>query len=210
MFCLTLADTQSHRADIVEHLLVNAWRHLLNNTHYAIHRGVVKMNIYNSIHSLFDNLSGKQFFSVTHRIIVERETLELGVRSEELGVRNEEFVISQVDALLEIPIQLEINEVDIADFELIKSANVACVDADKLQYPLCLRHWQQGDWFIPFGMKGRKKLSDFFVDKKFSTNEKEQLWLLTSGDDIVWVVGHRVDARYAVTAKTKKIKIFTI
>ena len=59
-------------------------------------------------------------------------------------------------------------------------------------------------------MKGRKKLSDFFVDKKFSTNEKEQLWLLTSGEDIVWVVGHRVDARYAVTAKTKKIKIFTI
>ena len=167
----------------------------------------VVMQLY---HSLFDNLSGKQFFSATHRIIVERETLELGVRSEELGVRSEEFVISQVDALLEIPIRLEINEVDIADFELIKSANVACVDADKLQYPLCLRHWQQGDWFIPFGMKGRKKLSDFFVDKKFSTNEKEQLWLLTSGEDIVWVVGHRVDARYAVTAKTKKIKIFTI
>ena len=59
-------------------------------------------------------------------------------------------------------------------------------------------------------MKGRKKLSDFFVDRKFSTSEKEQLWLLTSGDDIVWVVGHRVDARYAVTDKTKKVKIFIL
>ena len=167
----------------------------------------VVMQLY---YSLFDSISGKQFFSATHRVVVERETLELGVRSEKLGVRNDEFVIYQDDALLEIPIRIEINEVDIADFELIKSANVACLDADKLQYPLQLRRWQQGDWFIPFGMKGRKKLSDFFVDKKFSTSEKEQLWLLTSGDDIVWVVGYRVDARYAVTNKTTKVKIFTV
>ena len=111
-------------------------------TPYGFSSDVV-MQLY---HSIFDNLSGKQFFSATHRIIVERETLELGVRSEELGVRSEEFVISQVDALLEIPIRLEINEVDIADFELIKSANVACVDADKLQYPLSLRP------FIPNGI----------------------------------------------------------
>ena len=173
-------------------------------TPYGFSSDVV-MQLYRS---LGDNLSGKQFFSATHRVVLERETLELGVRSDELEVRRDEFVISQVDALLENPIRLEISNVDIADFKLIKSANVACLDADKLQYPLRLRRWQQGDWFIPFGMKGRKKLSDFFVDKKFSTSEKEQLWLLTSGDDIVWVVGHRVDARYAVTDKTKKVKIF--
>jgi tRNA(Ile)-lysidine synthase len=118
--------------------------------------------------------------------------------------------IDEAQITINEPINLEIQEVDIADFELIKSANVACLDADKLQYPLQLRHWQQGDWFIPFGMKGRKKLSDFFVDKKFTTGEKEQLWLLVSGDDIVWVVGHRVDARYAVTEKTKRVKIFKV
>ncbi|MBO5728435.1 MAG: tRNA lysidine(34) synthetase TilS [Paludibacteraceae bacterium] len=173
-------------------------------TPYGFSSDVV-MQLYRS---LGDNLSGKQFFSATHRVVLERETLELGVRCEELGFRSEEFVISQVDTFLQVPINLEIKTVDISDFELIKSSNVACLDADKLQYPLRLRRWQQGDWFIPFGMKGRKKLSDFFVDKKFSTSEKEQLWLLTSGDDIVWVVGHRVDARYAVTDKTKKVKIF--
>ena len=93
---------------------------------------------------------------------------------------------------------------------MIKSANVACLDADKLQYPLVLRRWQKGDWFIPYGMKGRKKLSDFFADKKLSIIDKEQVWLLTSGDDIVWVVGHRVDDRHAVTEKTKKVKIFIL
>ena len=159
-------------------------------------------------HSLFDNLSGKQFISATHRIVLERESIELELIQSRDAINR--VLIEQEETSLESPIHLEINEVDIADFKLIKSANVACLDADKLQYPLILRRWQQGDWFIPFGMKGRKKLSDFFVDKKFSTNEKEQLWLLTSGDDIVWVVGHRVDARYAVTDKTQRVKIFTV
>ncbi|MBR5238488.1 MAG: tRNA lysidine(34) synthetase TilS [Paludibacteraceae bacterium] len=159
-------------------------------------------------HSLFDNLSGKQFFSPTHRIVLEREAIELELIQSKDAIHC--VLIGQEETSLDSPIHLEIKEVDIADFELIKSANVACFDADKLQYPLILRRWQQGDWFIPFGMKGRKKLSDFFVDKKFSTIEKEQLWLLTSGDDIVWVVGHRVDARYAVTDKTQRVKIFTV
>ena len=159
-------------------------------------------------HSLFDNLSGKQFFSPTHRIVLERESIELELIQSKDAIHC--VFIEQEETSLESPVHLEIKEVDIADFELIKSANVACFDAAKLQYPLILRRWQQGDWFIPFGMKGRKKLSDFFVDKKFSTIEKEQLWLLTSGDDIVWVVGHRVDARYAVTDKTQRVKIFTV
>ena len=159
-------------------------------------------------HSLFDNLSGKQFFSPTHRIVLERESIELELIQSRDAIHC--VLIEQEETSLDSPIHLEIKEVDIADFELIKSANVACFDADKLQYPLILRRWQQGDWFIPFGMKGRKKISDFFVDKKFSTNEKEQLWLLTSADDIVWVVGHRVDARYAVTDKTQRVKIFTV
>ena len=159
-------------------------------------------------YSLFDNLSGKQFFSPTHRIVLERESIELELIQSKDAIHC--VFIEQEETSLDSPVHLEIKEVDIADFELIKSANVACFDADKLQYPLILRRWQQGDWFIPFGMKGRKKLSDFFVDKKFSTIEKEQLWLLTSGDDIVWVVGHRVDARYAVTDKTQRVKIFTV
>ena len=107
-------------------------------------------------------------------------------------------------------LKIKISEVDIEGFEVVKSGNVACLDADKLQYPLVLRRWKNGDWFIPFGMKGRKKLSDFFADKKMNLIDKEQVWLLTSGDDIVWVMGHRIDARYAVTDKTKRVKIFTL
>ena len=164
----------------------------------------VVMQLYRSL----DDISGKQFYSATHRIVIGRGVLECTMHNAQCTIHNAQCTIDKTQFSIEEPIKLEIKEIDRANFEVIKSANVACLDADKLQYPLILRRWQQGDWFIPFGMKGRKKLSDFFVDKKFTMNDKEQLWLLTSGDDIVWVVGHRVDARYAVTEKTKNVKIF--
>ena len=164
----------------------------------------VVMQLYRSL----DDISGKQFYSATHRIVIGRGVLECTMYNVQCTIHNSQFTIGKTQFTIDEPIKLEIKDIDIADFELIKSSNVACLDADKLQYPLILRRWQQGDWFIPFGMKGRKKLSDFFVDKKFTMNDKEQLWLLTSGDDIVWVVGHREDARYAVTDRAKNVKIF--
>jgi len=167
----------------------------------------VVMQLYRSL----NDISGKQFYSATHRIVLDREHLECTVNDfidNESNIVDSQFLILDSQFLIEEPINFEIKDVDIEDFEVLKSANIACLDADKLQYPLKLRRWQKGDWFIPFGMKGRKKLSDFFVDKKMNLIDKEQVWLLTSGDDIAWVVGHRVDARYAVTDKTKKVKIF--
>ena len=68
-----------------------------------------------------------------------------------------------------------------------------------------LRRWQDGDWFVPFGMSGRKKLSDFLIDKKVSLAEKRRQFVLMSGDDIVWVVGRRLDDRYAITRKTENV-----
>ena len=167
----------------------------------------VVMQLYRSL----DDIAGKQFYSQTHRLVIGKESLELEVRSEELGVRSEEWEIENGESRVENgELKIEISEVDIEGFEVVKSGNVACLDADKLQYPLVLRHWKKGDWFVPFGMKGRKKLSDFFADKKMNIIDKERVWLMVSGDDIVWVVGHRVDARYAVTDKTKRVKIFLL
>ena len=166
----------------------------------------VVMQLYRSL----NDIAGKQFYSATHRIVGGREYLECTMHNAQCTMQNAEFTIDEKQFTINDPIKLEVNEVDIADFRLIKSANVACLDVDKLQYPLVLRRWKRGDWFIPYGMKGRKKLSDFFADKKMNLIEKERVWLLVSGDDIVWIVGHRVDARYAVTEKTKRVKIFTL
>ena len=87
---------------------------------------------------------------------------------------------------------------------------MATFDRDKLTFPLTLRTWRRGDWFIPLGMKGRQKLSDYFSDHKFSRLQKEQTWLLCSGEDIVWIVGERTDHRYRVETTTKKVLIATV
>ena len=83
--------------------------------------------------------------------------------------------------------------------------DVALIDEDKLKYPLCLRRWREGDYFVPFGMNGRKKVSDFLIDHKVSLVEKSRQFVLVSGEDIVWLVGRRIDDRYRITDKTEKI-----
>lgn len=88
---------------------------------------------------------------------------------------------------------------------LDQGENVALLDADKLSFPLTVRRWHDGDWFVPFGMSGRKKLSDYLIDKKVSMAEKSRQFVLISGDDIVWVIGRRLDDRYAITRKTENV-----
>ena len=78
-------------------------------------------------------------------------------------------------------------------------------DKDLLKFPLTVRKWEKGDYFYPLGMKGKKKLSKFFKDEKYSLLEKENIWLLCSGSDIVWIIGKRMDDRFRVTDRTKKI-----
>ena len=82
---------------------------------------------------------------------------------------------------------------------------MAYINADKLVYPLMLRKWKEGDSFVPFGMSGKKKLSDFFIDNKLSLIDKQQQWVLLSGNDIVWIIGQRTDNRYRVDENTKTV-----
>ena len=83
--------------------------------------------------------------------------------------------------------------------------NVALIDADKLQYPLKIRRWREGDWFIPLGMSGRKKLSDYLINKMVSMAEKSRQFVLVSGEDIVWVIGRRLDDRFCITKSTENV-----
>ena len=95
------------------------------------------------------------------------------------------------------------------DIDTIKNfgvpEHIAQIDADRLQFPLTLRRWQEGDWFVPFGMTGRKKVSDFLVDAKVSVAEKQRQFVLVSGGEIAWLVGRRIDDRYRLTSETENV-----
>lgn len=90
-------------------------------------------------------------------------------------------------------------------FPIPRSKDTACFDADKIKHPLTLRLWKRGDTFVPFGMKGRKKVSDYLTDCKFSLLQKERQWVLCCGDDIIWLVGERADDRYRADGHTRRI-----
>lgn len=159
-------------------------------------------DVANIIESL-DAISGKLFYSEKYQLLRDREYLVLTEMEEkEYG----EYDLSE-NGHIKInkkSFHCEIFE-RIADFKFSTNPQIACFDADKLSFPLILRKWQEGDVFHPIGMKGRKKISDYFIDNKFSLSDKEAAWLLVSGDDIVWLVGHRMDDRFKITKKTQTI-----
>ncbi len=101
---------------------------------------------------------------------------------------------------------LYIERLDIDLLEsLITAEDVALLDADKLKFPLTLRRWQEGDYMVPLGMHGRKMISDMLVDMKYSMPLKARQFVLMSGDDIVWLVGRRIDERYKITGSTESV-----
>jgi tRNA(Ile)-lysidine synthase len=87
---------------------------------------------------------------------------------------------------------------------------IAWLDADKLSYPLTVRNFRHGDRFVPLGMTGHKKVKDFFIDLKVPSEERVVTPILTSGDDIVWICGYRIDERFKVMPETKRILKVTI
>jgi tRNA(Ile)-lysidine synthase len=157
------------------------------------------------VHSL-DTFSGKVFYSPTHRLLRDRENFIIQPLTElsETSSNNVKYTIDRGTKEIEHPLTLDWHETDqIADLPMGKSS-VACLDLNKLKFPLQLRKWEKGDWFMPLGLKGKMKLSDFFINQKVSVADKEKTWLLVSGEDIVWVVGKRIDNRFRITPKTKK------
>lgn len=83
--------------------------------------------------------------------------------------------------------------------------NVALLDADKVAFPLTLRRWSEGDTFIPFGMTGRKKVSDFLIDGKVSMAEKNRQFVLISGTEIAWLAGRRIADPFRITDSTERV-----
>ncbi len=89
--------------------------------------------------------------------------------------------------------------------ELPALRNFAFVDAEKASFPLTIRNWKKGDSFQPLGMKGRKKLSDFWIDRKVPQSKRKNIPLVLKDDQIIWIAGQQIDDRFKVTSKTRKI-----
>src|SRR5690606_17039505 len=142
------------------------------------------------IQKLVSAETGKRVFSSSHRLLKNRGTLILSQIT-----TSSDFSYEVSKDGIKTPINLTITEVDFIDDA---GADIIFADEEKLHFPLVLRRWQEGDVFYPFGMQGKKKLSKFFKDEKYSQLDKERQWLLCNGNDILWVVGKRMDERFKI------------
>ena len=156
---------------------------------------------WNDVYDLLNAQSGKQVFSKTHGLLKDRDVLILSKidlsNSIEMAFQIEEEITEITN-----PIHLTFEEV----FEKsTENKQTIYVDKDLLKYPLILRKWEKGDYIYPLGMQGKKKLSKYFKDEKFSLIDKENTWLLCNAENqIMWIVNHRQDRRFV---KNNNLKI---
>jgi tRNA(Ile)-lysidine synthase len=150
--------------------------------------------------------SGTSFYSVSHRLTIDRDALIVTPFVSGSGAAN--HMVHPADTQIELADQvITLHFSDSVGFE--NDPQKAYIDADQLSFPLVVRPWQDGDRFKPLGMSNYKNLSDFFIDQKIPVPQKSRIPLLVNGNgDIVWVAGLRQDNRYKVTARTKKVAIF--
>ena len=196
---------ESHIHDIKEQVIVKT---NLGEIHFDINalKALKSMPLYlfplfnkygfsdwKALSKLLDGQSGKKLLSKTHTLIKNRQVLIL--LSNDLPTATSQNIESHNDiAFIEnLGCHLKIDKVSVLD---LPDTNTIYVDFDKLQFPLELRPWENGDYFYPKGMEGKKKISKFFKDEKMSLSEKDKTLLLCSDAQVVWVVGKRQDARF--------------
>jgi tRNA(Ile)-lysidine synthase len=158
---------------------------------------------------LLDAESGKFVLSPTHRLLKNRQWLiisGLETRTQEHVLVNKESKEVEFGSF-----HLDFSIANGKEYQIIGKPVLAELDADRIQFPLLLRRWKKGDYFYPLGMKKKKKLSRFFIDQKLSQNEKSNVWILEMQKKIVWIVGLRIDNRFAIrpgsTSRVLKVEM---
>jgi len=151
---------------------------------------------------LLQSESGKFIISATHRILRNRKWL---IISKINSLTSSHYLIEENDShIIFDKCKLELEKKNMP-LELISNNEIAQIDLSLIEFPMILRKWKQGDYFYPLGMVKKKKLSRFLIDQKLSINQKENIWVIESNKKIVWIVNHRIDNRFKITAKTKEL-----
>ncbi len=155
---------------------------------YLINKGFSKnqcTDIYQNFHQ-----KGKTFVSRQYQLFFENENI--------IYLLPKNRKLKQPQLFIE---ETTLNEIEIKN----KPPFTEYIDAGKIHGTLRLRKWKQGDYFVPLGMKGRKKISDFLTDNKIPAHEKENIYVVEDEKNIIWVVGQRISELYKISPETEKV-----
>lgn len=162
-------------------------------------------SLLSDLESVIRGRTGGKIHTATHRIIKNRSELIVTEIADQL---ESIYTLADVSSLRETPGIISASVVEIDEtFKITSDNDIACMDAEKVNFPLIIRKWKNGDHFHPLGMNKRKLLSDYFIDKKYSVFDKENIRILESHGKIVWIIGERIDNRVRITPSTKKVLV---
>ena len=158
----------------------------------------------------FNTQSGKQFESDSHIALHDRNKLLIQKKNIENNTF-EHLINEDFPNKITIPLgTISISKTSKKSIQIDANKKNAYLDFNKLSFPLKIRNWEPGDSFMPFGMKGNKKVSDFLIDEKISILEKQKILVIESNNDIVWIVGQRISQKYAISDLTTDVLLFEI
>jgi tRNA(Ile)-lysidine synthase len=147
--------------------------------------------------------TGGVLLTRSHKILKNRKEIIVSQKGE---LNEEIYHIKNITGLKKNTVIASAGYIQITtNFKLPTDSLTACIDSERISFPLIIRKWKPGDFFYPLGMKQRKKLSDFFIDGKFSGFDKEKVFILESAGKIVWIIGIRIDDRFKITSTTTKV-----
>ena len=197
-----LTEIQSKDGDVIK---INIEKMLkLTNKKAYLYEVLKNYNFteWSNISDLLEGQTGKTIYSKSHVLLKDRGFLLLKER-EQLSLDNHKFYIEKGIEEIEEPIKLAFKNTDKKE---TVTKNYVLVNKNLVTFPIILRKWEEGDFFYPIGMTGKKKVSKFFKDEKLSRFKKDQTWLLCNADnEIIWIVGMRQDRRYSIDSSTTDV-----
>lgn len=150
---------------------------------------------------LIDAQKGSRIESSTHQIWRESENMLI---TERLAAKSVELFIDAIPATINLEPALHLTRCNLTDVSFEKDQSKVFIDFDKLVFPLVIRNWREGDRFVPLGMKGNQKLSDFLMHQHVETNQKQSVLVLESGGQIAAVIGYRISENFRIAAYSRE------
>ncbi|MCS6794427.1 MAG: tRNA lysidine(34) synthetase TilS [Raineya sp.] len=151
---------------------------------------------------------GTEFFSASHWLVRDRTAwvaVPMHYHENELTI----WQLQENDILQTLYFTLQSKILEVKHFAIPQNHSQAYFDAQKLEFPLRVRVWREGDIFQPLGMRGKKKISDLLVDCKIPKNLKKRIFVVESGKEIIYVAGLRSSEFAKITENTQKICVLS-
>lgn len=156
-----------------------------------------------------NNQVGKVFHAKEYSIYIDRKKLILKEGEFEVSEKKSTYLLN-TNTALELPLKVKVQNIETFMYDKKSSKNIEVFDSEKLKFPLTLRKWEQGDKMKPLGMKGSKKISDILIDLKIPLSKKNDVYVITSENKIVWLVGIRIDERFKVKKNSSQLTQITV